>query len=550
MEILSQNVQAAQSDGLLYGIKLSRTAPPLSHLLFADDSVFFLLDKEEAFSKLKVILDSFCCASGQIMNENKSGIIFSLSTTMRSVQEGLSVLHILQNRGIGRYLGIETDFGSSKKTIFNALIETVKQRISSWNGIFLSSAGRLTLISSVLSALSNYVLSVFKIPVSVTNKTNSLFSYFWWVGTRSRSSIHWCSKNFTSLPKSKGGLDIQNIKCMNQAILGKLAWKVLYSRHSLISRVFYTKLIRHNNLVLPEALKACSSQSWGCKSLSYGMELILPDLGWKAGTCSNLDIWNTNWVSGSTPANVTSLGFPPPGSMMSMTVKDLMTPSFRWKHDLINVLFDFEWANKICAMPVCATISNDCIFWKHTPSGDLFGQKWLGISTEYSTSVRFRDWIVNWINYFHSKDDSTNFIILFLSFIWSLWRVQNEVIFSGKSFSVDYFFNVQASTANVVMKAESLASSKASTMGLKLYDPMDTLRSDIRNHFPFFLVGEKGTCTPYRAKVDASWVDSLHAAVGWVVYSPDGESVCTFARSFKAESVFQAEAFGIRELLI
>ncbi|XP_074272231.1 uncharacterized protein LOC141595809 [Silene latifolia] len=39
------------------------------------------------------------------------------------------------------------------------------QRVSSWNGIFLSSAGRLTLISSVLSNLSNYFLSFFKIPV-------------------------------------------------------------------------------------------------------------------------------------------------------------------------------------------------------------------------------------------------------------------------------------------------------------------------------------------------------------------------------------------------
>ncbi|XP_074282890.1 uncharacterized protein LOC141607440 [Silene latifolia] len=381
---------------------------------------------------------------------------------------------------------------------------------------------------------------------------------------------------------------------MNHALLGKLAWKVLYSRDSLISRVFYTKLIRHNNLVLPEALKACSSQSWGCKSLFYGLELVLPDLGWKAGICSTLNIWSTNWVSGSTPANITSLGFPPPSSMLSMTVKDLMNPSFRWNNELINVLFDSEWANKICAMPICETISNDRIFWKHTPSGiysvksgyalclsshfskhnslkdcgesgsietlehlfrdcflvkRLWASSQLGISTEFSTSVRLRDWIINWINFFNSKDNSTTLIILFLSFIWSLWRLRNEVIFSGRSFSVDYFFNVQANAANVAMKAESFASSKASIMGLSVYDPMDTLRSDIRNHFPFFLVGEKGTCSPYRAKVDASWVDSLRVAVGCVVYSPEGECVGSFARSFKAESAIQAEAFGIRELL-
>ncbi|XP_074305947.1 uncharacterized protein LOC141641174 [Silene latifolia] len=557
MEILSQNILAAQANGSIYGIKLSRNAPPLSHLLFADDSIFFLLDKEEAYGKLKLILANFCTASGQIMNESKCGILFSPSTTMRFVQEGLSVLHILDNKGIGRYLGIDTDFGSSKKDIFNALIEKVRRRISSWNAIFLSPAGRLTLISSVLSALSNYVLSVFKIP-------------------------------------SEGGLGIRNIQCMNHVLLDKLAWKVLTMKDSLVSRVFYDKLICNNNLVMPGSLKSCSYQTWGCKSLSYGMELILAHLGWKPGVSSTLRIWNCGWVGGEVPPQTTRLGFPPPGSMLNFTVKDLLAPSLCWNHGLIFDLFETEWARRISAMPICKTFVDDCIFLKLTSSGiysvksgyavclasylrvhssskdgsridsstkafwsvcpwygedgmvetlehlfrDCFLVKrlWacssIGISTEFASSVRLRDWIKNWINFFFTKEDASNTVIWFLSVLWSLWCIRNEIMFSGMSFSPKYFFAFLSNSTNVALEAESRLASTASTLGSDCHGPLGTLRNEISNHFPFFLVGEKGTCAPFRVKVDASWVSSLHASAGWIVYAPNGECYGTFAISF------------------
>ncbi|XP_074266479.1 uncharacterized protein LOC141589752 [Silene latifolia] len=611
MEILSQNVLAAEANRSIYGIKLSRNAPSLSHLLFADDSIFFLQDKEEAFSKLKLILANLCSASGQIMNESKSGILFNPSTTMRSVREGLRVLHISENKGIGRYLGIDTDFGSSKKEIFNVLIEKVRRRISSWNAIFLSPAGRLTLISSVLSALSNYVLSVFKIPVSVANKINSLLSHFWWAGTRLRSTIHWCSKNFISLPKSEGGLGIRNIQCMNQALLGKLAWKVLSMKDSLVSRVFYDKLICNNDLVMPGSLKSCPYQTWGCKSLSFGMELLLAHLGWKPGVNSMLRIWKCGWVGGEVPPQKTRLGFPPPDSMSNFTVKDLLTPSLCWNHELIFDLFEPEWARRICAMPICKTAVDDCFFWKLTSSGiysvksgyavclasylrvhssskdesridastKAFCKKrlwrlpgphvwkilvWRILTDSLSVGAEFvkRNLIIGsvcpwcgedgmvetlehlfrdffWLSVFGRVprlEDSSNTVIRFLSVRWSLWRIRNEIVFSGKSFSPEYFFAFLSNSTNVALEAESRLASAVSALGAVCYDPLGTLRNQISNHFPFFLVGEKGTYAPFRVKVDASWVSSFHASAGWIVYAPNGECYGTFAISFDAES--------------
>ncbi|XP_074315234.1 uncharacterized protein LOC141651419 [Silene latifolia] len=140
--------------------------------------------------------------------------------------------------------------------------------------------------------------------------------------------------------------------------------------------------------------------------------------------------------------------------------------------------------------------------------------------------------------------------ILFLSMVWSIWRLRNEMIFAGKVFSIDFFFNIQASAACVAMEAENVTTTRATGgYGRLHYDPWDTSRSDIANNIPYFVVGDKGSCQSFRAKVDACWETSLHASLGWVVYSPTGECFRTFARSFTAESAIQAEAFGIRDLI-
>ncbi|XP_074318124.1 uncharacterized protein LOC141654916 [Silene latifolia] len=186
----------------------------------------------------------------------------------------------------------------------------------------------------------------------------------------------------------------------------------------------------------------------------------------------------------------------------------------------------------------------DCVLVKR-----LWACSPLGISTNFTECICLRNWVINWILFFDSKENSSSSIILFLSMVWSIWRIRNEVIFSGKTFSVDYFYNLQACVAKATLEAEEFATSKASHLGQTSLDPFDTIRSDIRNHFPFFMVGEKGTCKSFRAKVDASWVDSCQASLGWVVYSPEGVRYCTFARSFAAESATQAEAMGIRDLL-
>jgi hypothetical protein len=53
------------------------TAPPINHLLFADDSLLFAKANVEGAAAITEILDAYCNASGQRVNFEKSSIHFS-----------------------------------------------------------------------------------------------------------------------------------------------------------------------------------------------------------------------------------------------------------------------------------------------------------------------------------------------------------------------------------------------------------------------------------------------------------------------------------------
>ncbi|XP_074283832.1 uncharacterized protein LOC141608369 [Silene latifolia] len=384
MEALSCKLERAMLDGSLKEICLCREESALTHLFFADDAIFFLQDQGDSSTTLRQILEAYCQASGQVMNENKSGILFSPSTTLGSARRSIKNLKIAGNKGLGKYLGLPTEFLGSKRELFKSIIDMVMKRISSWNGIFLSQAGRLTLINFVLSNISNYFLSVFKIPVSVTNKVNSLLSHFWWAGNRLGKPIHWCSNKFLSLPKSEGGLGIRNIECVNMAMLGKLGWRIISDQDTFFIRVFRQKLLGGRFFGGVTALRSGTNLSWGARSVLQGLDFIRKHIGWKPGLDSDLNVWTTCWTNGDCPEpNVRVLDLDHVG-LYNLRIKDLRLPAndaagMSWNEPLIRTLFSEKSANHILAIHICASRVDDKLYWLHTGIGDYSVKSGYGV---------------------------------------------------------------------------------------------------------------------------------------------------------------------------
>ena len=62
---LIANVKKAERERLLTGMKVARACPPISHLLFTDDSLFFCKANKEECQTILRILNEYEAVSGQ-----------------------------------------------------------------------------------------------------------------------------------------------------------------------------------------------------------------------------------------------------------------------------------------------------------------------------------------------------------------------------------------------------------------------------------------------------------------------------------------------------
>lgn len=75
-EGLSCLLHKQEDQGELQGIKNGRLGPVISHLLFADDSIFFARSDKRSVEALHRTLQIYCDGSGQKINHDKSTVFF------------------------------------------------------------------------------------------------------------------------------------------------------------------------------------------------------------------------------------------------------------------------------------------------------------------------------------------------------------------------------------------------------------------------------------------------------------------------------------------
>jgi hypothetical protein len=124
-EGLSALLQRAEEEGKIQGIKVCRAAPRVNHLLFADDSLVLMRARAGDAKELKRLLDIYEKASGQMINRDKSSIMFSPNTRTSVRQQMRGALSISQEARNERYLGLPISVGRSRKRAF----EYIKQKI-------------------------------------------------------------------------------------------------------------------------------------------------------------------------------------------------------------------------------------------------------------------------------------------------------------------------------------------------------------------------------------------------------------------------------------
>ncbi|XP_039173493.1 uncharacterized protein LOC120295938 [Eucalyptus grandis] len=160
---------------------------------------------------------------GQAVNLNKSGIYFSKCCPMSLRNNMAAVLRVLEIDKTGKYVGIPSDWGGSKKDIFAWILARVNKKLESWKENLLSKAGKEILIKSVVQAIPQYAMSIFKIPVSICKAIEKKIANIWWKNGKKSARIHWTKWETLKLRKDERGLGFKDLLAFNEAMLGKQA---------------------------------------------------------------------------------------------------------------------------------------------------------------------------------------------------------------------------------------------------------------------------------------------------------------------------------------
>lgn len=180
MEVLTRIIMREENRGSIHGVKISRNAPPVSHLLFADDLIIFSRANKFEATTIRSCLQKFSAWSGQTINEAKLAVHFSRNFRGLARDEVCATLNIQHSFNQNSHLGLPIFIHRSKRLAFNDIKERVLQKIEGWKAKVLSQAGRTALIKAVATAIPSYCMSSFLLPRTLCASLDASIKDFWW----------------------------------------------------------------------------------------------------------------------------------------------------------------------------------------------------------------------------------------------------------------------------------------------------------------------------------------------------------------------------------
>ena len=198
----------------------------LTHLCFADDLMVFVEGTKESIEGVLSVFDGFAKWSGLSISIEKSTVY------MAGIQEE-EKRRILVNFPFAegslpvRYLGLPLMTQSMRRQDYLPLIERIRSKICSWTSQFLSYAGRLQLLKSMLVSIVNFWACAFRLPSKCIKEVEQLCALFLWTGPALKSSGAKVAWREICKPLNEGGLGVRSLKEVNTVYGLKLIWRML-----------------------------------------------------------------------------------------------------------------------------------------------------------------------------------------------------------------------------------------------------------------------------------------------------------------------------------
>ncbi|XP_058774622.1 uncharacterized protein LOC131648906 [Vicia villosa] len=362
--VFSGMIKKAARKKEVYGIKVARKSPMITHLFFAEDSLLFARANLEEANRIKEILQIYERASGQVVNFNKSEVSFSKNVgdvTRANIRNGLSVSSVPNH---SKYLGLQVIFGRSNKVVFSMVVERVWKKIKGWKEKFLTTAGKEILIKVVAQAIPTYVMSCYKLPILVCNEIEALIANFWWGAKKGERKLHWLSWENMAKAKSFGGLGFRGISDFNLSLLGKHYWRLLSQEESLVGKVLKGRYFPRGSI---DTCDVGYSTSYAWKSIMGAREVVQKGARWRIGNGEKVKILKDSWIPGNYEFK---LLFGASNVGEEDRFSDLIDKELSvWKREVILGKFSAEDAKKIVSIPLSRLPNDGKLVWHFEKSG-------------------------------------------------------------------------------------------------------------------------------------------------------------------------------------
>ncbi|KAL5740942.1 hypothetical protein ACOSQ2_030122 [Xanthoceras sorbifolium] len=363
-EGLSAMLAQAEHRGSLHGIRVARSAPQVSHLLFADDSLVFVKAEEADCRCLKHVLDSYERASGQAVNYDKSALSFSPNTQLSVRTLVGSLFNIGEVSCHDKYLGLPSAISKNRRNVFANIKEKVWQKLQGWKHKLLSVGGREVLLKAVVQAVPTYAMNCFRLPSSLLKDIQRMIADFWWGWKGGSRKMHWVGWKHLCVPKERGGLGFRDVEAFNRAMLAKQGWRLLTSPTSLAAKVLKARYFPSSSF-FDSTVGNHPSFIW--RSILWGRDVLKLGTRWRVGNGSNILVYEDPWIPRPSLFKVFSPRVFPAGA----SVAGLLSVGGVWNEDLVRCSFLPEEAEIILSIQLSSVSCQDSLLWHYDKRGEF-----------------------------------------------------------------------------------------------------------------------------------------------------------------------------------